>query len=107
MYVGQTSRHLITRLDEHCRRGTPVREHFESCGVSSSEIRRQSSIVDSAKFVGSLLTLEALHIGDMRVWRIEKSGRWKHFTQDHLNVTTAGKKLKREINVYIGTLSMC
>ena len=65
LYVGQTS-HLRTRLDEQCRSGTPVREHLESCGVSSSEIHRQSRIVDSAKSVDSLLTFEALHIGDLQ-----------------------------------------
>ena len=71
LYVGQTNRHLTTRL-EHCRMGTPVREHFESCGVSSGEVRWQSRIVDSAKSVDPLLSLEALRVGDLQPQVITK-----------------------------------
>ena len=53
-------------LDEDCHRVTPVCEHFESCDFWSTEIRRQSSVVNSANSVDSLLTLEALCIRDLQ-----------------------------------------
>ena len=66
LHVGQKSELLTTRLDKHCRRGAPGRKHFETCGASSNEIRQQSRIVDSAMSVDSLLTLDALHVGDLQ-----------------------------------------
>ena len=58
LYVGQTSRHLTTRLDEHYRR--------ENYGVSSTEVR-QSRVVDSVNSLVSLLTLEALYIRNLQM----------------------------------------
>ena len=66
LYVGQTSRHLTTRLDEHSRKGTPVATHFEQCGVPRSEIRRAVTLLDRSLSIDSLLTLEALYISEMQ-----------------------------------------
>ena len=65
LYVGQTSRHLTTRLDEHSRKGTPVATHFEQCGVPRSEIRRAVTLLDRSLSIDSL-TLEALYINEMQ-----------------------------------------
>ena len=58
-YVGQTSRHLTTRIKEHSRSG-PVRDHFNQCNIAWS--MDNVSIMTSARNVFQLLTLEALAI---------------------------------------------
>ena len=58
-YVGQTVRHLTTRIKEH-RRSGPVAGHIEECGditIDDVEIIAQTSKSES-----HLMTLEALHI---------------------------------------------
>ena len=64
-YVGQTSRHLTTRLNEHLTRKGPVKEHFLKCQSRADE--------QCVKILGStyrgesyLLTLEVLWIRDIK-----------------------------------------
>ena len=63
-YVGQTTRHLATRLHEHSRVTSPVGEHIDACGVilEDCEVR----IIDTSRDSAKLLTLEALHINQKR-----------------------------------------
>ena len=60
-YVGQTTRHLLTRIKEHRRIGTPVGNHFKACG-SSLTMDDVDIIISSSKSVYNLMTLEALCI---------------------------------------------
>ena len=60
-YVGQTTRHLTTRLAEHKSRKGPVKEHFTQC---KSQIENDCiSVLDTTTNSDSfLLTLEAIWI---------------------------------------------
>ena len=59
-YVGQTSRHLTTRIKEHQRSG-PVESHMTSCNTSFSIMNVQIKAL-SRRSVAHLMTLEALII---------------------------------------------
>ena len=64
-YVGQTTRHLTTRLAEHKSRKGPVKEHFIQC---KSQIENDCiSVLDTTTNSDSfLLTLEAIWIRDIK-----------------------------------------
>ena len=65
-YVGQTSRHLQTRFDEHLtKKQQPVRKHLEQCSIeiSTEEIE---ILHQTARGVYHLETLEALYIRDLK-----------------------------------------
>ena len=62
-YVGQTSRHLVTRIKEHTR-SAPVGAHFKRCNVPLS--MKSVSIVTSSKNIYQLLTMEALAIKSLK-----------------------------------------
>ena len=57
-YVGMTSRHLCTRLEEHRKESAPLAQHLKSCGVSDFSAK----IIDSCFKVVKLATLESLYI---------------------------------------------
>ena len=59
-YVGQTTRHLSTRIREHSRNSSNVGEHLSQCGVALSE--DNVKIIDSSSSYCKFLTLEALPI---------------------------------------------
>ena len=63
-YVGQTTRHLSTRLKEHLRKSSPLGTHFAECGVDVKTVK--AKVIDSCLNINKLLTLEALHIADKR-----------------------------------------
>ena len=62
-YVGQTVRHLATRVDEHRKGDSPVGQHSLECNkeVGSTAVLK-SEIIDQTAKIHKLLTLEALHI---------------------------------------------
>ena len=64
-YVGQTIRHLKTRIGEHQRPTSPVGVHMRSC---ETEILSENVTIleKSNKSVDHLLTLEALWIRDLK-----------------------------------------
>ena len=63
-YVGQTVRHLQTRLTEHLRAGKPVGEHIREC---TGDINNHNArILDQCNDSNKLLTLEALHISRLK-----------------------------------------
>ena len=62
-YVGQTVRHLATRIDEYRKRVSPIGQHLLECNKEvggSAELK--SEIIDQTANTHKLLTLEALHI---------------------------------------------
>ena len=60
--VGKTVRHLITRVEEHRKKDTPVGQHIRQCGSESGMSEFNWKIIDQASSTIKLLTLEALHI---------------------------------------------
>ena len=62
IYVGQTVRHLTTRIEEHRKEDTPVGQHIRQCGSESGESEFKWKIIDQASSSIKLLTLEALHV---------------------------------------------
>ena len=64
-YVGCTTQHLTTRVQQHRVRGTPVRKHFDQCGTKV--VMEHAQVLDcTIRNDGVLLTLEALHIRELR-----------------------------------------
>ena len=63
-YVGQTVRHLITRIKEHLRAG-PVATHVINCGKEIT-INDVNVLAQSSKSESHLMTLEALHIKNIQ-----------------------------------------
>ena len=64
-YVGQTSRHLLTRFKEHTRPSAPVRKHFDDC-TSILSFECMNLLKTSARGEAHLLTLEAIFIEEMK-----------------------------------------
>ena len=64
-YVGQTVRHLKTRISEHGYRG-PVKEHFIMCGVSDIDLKYIDILASTNQGENYLLTLEALQIKELK-----------------------------------------
>ena len=62
-YVGQTVRHLATRVDEHREGDSPVGQHLLECKKEvGGTAELKSEIIDQTANTHKLLTLEALHI---------------------------------------------
>ena len=59
-YIGQTVRHLSTRLKEHGMKNAPVNLHFHSCKQTLTE--DDAVILDSHQDPTTLLSLEAVYI---------------------------------------------
>ena len=65
-YVGQSVRHLVTRIKEHSRPSTPVGGHFNSCNVNEISIDDDVEIMDIAYSQKQLLIKEALYINNLK-----------------------------------------
>ena len=65
-YIGQTVRHLQTRVREHLGRSGTIRRHAETCHQSISITYEHVSILAKSNSVSKLLTLEALFINQMK-----------------------------------------
>ena len=63
-YVGQTARHLTTRLTEHKRQTSPLGAHFSDCKVHPKSVNAE--ILDSCLDTNKLLTPEALYIARLK-----------------------------------------
>ena len=61
-YVGQTARHLTTRLCEHSRDSSHMGTHLKICHRSEKFGKGNIKIIDKTSNPVKLLTLEALHI---------------------------------------------
>ena len=64
-YVGQTSRHLITRMKEHNGKSKPVRRHFKACECEFTMDDVQI-IKSTSKSMYHLMKLEALLIRSIK-----------------------------------------
>ena len=64
-YVGQTGRHLQTRLKEHLLRSGPMKTHLRQCSTSIME-EYVRIIHTTTRGKNHLLTLEALHIREKK-----------------------------------------
>ena len=63
-YVGQTRRHLATRIKEHSKMPSPVADHMQVCGSSFS--MECATILETARREDQLKTLEALCIHELK-----------------------------------------
>ena len=62
-YVGQASRHFITRFKEHrYKRNQPVRAHFDKCTHSTATLNDVKILASTLRSLNFLLALEALYI---------------------------------------------
>ena len=61
-YVGQTARHLATRIREHFSSGGKLKPHFDNCNIEPTN--EMVKILVKAKG-DKLLTLEALYISEL------------------------------------------
>ena len=60
IYVGQTSRHVTTRISEHRKKDSPVGQHLvEYCGTTHNV---KWEILDACRGVEKLMTIEAIYI---------------------------------------------
>jgi len=64
-YVGQTSRHILTRFKEHNAPLQPVSKQFKRCGVELT-FDNIDILKSSARGEHHLLTLEALFIAEKK-----------------------------------------
>ena len=64
-YVGQTSRHILTRFKEHQNRPQAVRNHIRECGVNIT-MENVQLLKSSSRGEEHLLTLEALFIEESK-----------------------------------------
>ena len=64
-YIGQTSRHILTRLQEHRKPSSIVRKHFNTCGTDLN-LDCLEVLKSSSRGEPHLLTLEALFIEEMK-----------------------------------------
>ena len=64
-YVGQTGRHLQTRLKEHLLRPGPMKKHLNKCDTTITE-EQVKILHTTTQGENHLLTLEALHIREKR-----------------------------------------
>ena len=64
-YVGQTSRHMQTRLKEHILREGPMKSHLSKCDTTLAEANVEI-LQSTSRGEGFLLTLEALHIRERK-----------------------------------------
>ena len=66
-YVGQTSRHLITRFSERkYKRNQPVRAHFDKCNRDAPTVDDVKILASTSRGLDYLLTLEALYIREIK-----------------------------------------
>ena len=64
-YVGQTSRHMQTRLKEHIQRDGPMKTHLSQCDTILAEAD-VDILQSTSRGESFLLTLEALHIRERK-----------------------------------------
>ena len=64
-YVGETTRHLQARFKEHQQRAGPMKQHLKDCDTTLTE-EDIDILHSSARGEAFLLTLEALHIRELK-----------------------------------------
>ena len=61
-YVGQTVRHLTTRIEEQKKADSPVGLHLQQCQLEGNSADLSWKIIDRSNNQTKLLTLEAIHV---------------------------------------------
>ena len=61
-YVGQTVRHLTTRIEEQKKADSPVGLHLQQCQLEGNSADLSWEIIDRSNNETKLLTIEAIHI---------------------------------------------
>ena len=64
IYVGQTSRHVTTRISEHQEKDSPVGQHLIECFGKLHNIKWE--ILDACRGVEMLMTIEAIYIKKLK-----------------------------------------
>ena len=59
IYVGQTSRHVTTRISEHQKKDSQLGQHLVKCSDATNDIERK--ILDACRTVEKLMTIEAIY----------------------------------------------
>ena len=66
-YVGQTCRHLATRISEHKKTDSPVRQHVVECCGALTVFK--DKIIDQCQDSKKLMTIEALTNFEVENWK--------------------------------------
>ena len=77
-YVGQSSRHLQTRIREHTKNPGPVKTHLRNCNTTITE-EHIDILASTSRGEGYLLTLEALFIQELEP-KINTKDEWRSRT---------------------------
>ena len=64
IYVGQTSRHVTTRISEHQKKDSPVGQHLVECCGTTHNVKWE--ILDACRGVEKLMTIEAISIKKLK-----------------------------------------
>ena len=59
IYVGQTSRHVTTRISEHQKEDSPVEQHLVECCGTTHNVKWE--ILDACRGVEKLMTIETIY----------------------------------------------
>ena len=76
IYVGQTSRHVTTRITEHPKKDSQVGQHLVACRGATNDI--EWKILDAWRTVEKLMIIEAIYISKLKPalnTRYENRGR--------------------------------
>ena len=64
IYVGQTSRHVTTKITEHQKKDSHVGQHLVACHGATNDIERK--ILDAFQTVEILMVVEAIYISMLK-----------------------------------------
>ena len=64
IYVGQTSRHVTTRISEHQKKDSTVGQHLVECCGTTHNVKWE--ILDACRGVEKLMTIEAIYIQKLK-----------------------------------------
>ena len=64
IYVGQTSRHVTTRITEHQKKDSQVGHHLVECRGATNDI--EWKILDACRTVEKLMIIEAIYISKLK-----------------------------------------
>ena len=65
IYVGQTSRHVTTRITEHQKKDSQVGQHLVECRGAAKY--REWKILDDCRVVEKLMIIEAIYISKLKL----------------------------------------
>ena len=111
-YVGQTTRHVTTRVNEHSRISTPVGEHMTQCVGNTENL--MAKIIDRSNDPVKFLTLEALtdsnrlkFLTDSNQRSTEKKNAGRANSQSRFRKTSLLSHQRWLKDIYIFFRSLC